>query len=146
MLNLVGSNNEKEYFFLSLVISTNVLSSSYECVVTRKLDFQNNYSQSEIDKFKYSVRIKDEKNPELERCSFTPSEKKVTCDHYSVDKVEVDKYVGIKKFYYFTGQFDVCQYSNEKKVRNQEVKNKGEDFLEQLLKSFRNLGNSRNLF
>ena len=108
----------KKILLFGLVISTNVFSSSYECVVTRKLDFQNNYSQSEIDKFKYSVRIKDEKNPEIERCSFTPSEKKITCDKYLVDRVEVDKNVGIKKFYHFTSQFDVQLYPDMRFVEN----------------------------
>jgi hypothetical protein len=108
----------KLLFLLGVVVSSNVYSSSYECVVTRKLDFQNNYSQSDIDKFKYSVKIKDEKNPELERCSFTPSEKKITCDRYVVDRVEVDKNVGIKKFYYFTGQFDVQLYPDMRFIEN----------------------------
>ncbi|QWE30527.1 hypothetical protein [Polynucleobacter sp. Adler-ghost] len=43
-------------------------------------------------------------------------------------------------------KFDVCQYSNEKRVRNQEVKNKGEEFLEGLLRTFRNLRKSGDLF
>jgi hypothetical protein len=43
-------------------------------------------------------------------------------------------------------KFDVCQYSNEKSVRNQEVKNKGEEFLEGLLRTFRNLRKSEDLF
>ena len=111
-------NMRKLLFLLGVVVSSNVYSSSYECVVTRKLDFQNNYSQSDIDKFKYSVKIKDEKNPELERCSFTPSEKKITCDRYVVDRVEVDKNVGIKKFYYFTGQFDVQLYPDMRFIEN----------------------------
>ena len=109
---------KKILFVTLLILSGYVYSSSFECVVSRKLDFQNNYSQSEIDKFKYSVRIKDEKNPELERCSFTPSEKKVTCDRYPVDRVEVDKFNGMKKFYYFTGQFDVQLFTDMRFVEN----------------------------
>ena len=109
----------KKILLLSLLmLSGYVYSSTYECQVNRKIDFQNNYSQSEIEKFKYSVRIKDEKNSELERCSFTPSEKKVTCDKYSVDRVGIDKFNGIKKFYYFTGQFDVQLYPDMRFVEN----------------------------
>ncbi len=109
----------KKLLFLSLLtMSGFVYSSSYECVVTRKLDSENIYPKSQLDQYKYSVRIKDEKNPEIERCSFTPSEKKVTCDRYSVNRVEVDKYVGIKKFYYFTGQFDVQLYPDMRFVEN----------------------------
>ena len=109
----------KNTLFLCLMtVSSFVYSSTYECIVTRKLDFQNNYSQSDIDKFKYSVKIKDDMNPEVNRCSFTPSEKKVTCDKYSVDRVEMDKNVGIKKFYYFTGQFDVQLYPDMRFIEN----------------------------
>jgi len=111
-------NMWKLLFLLSVVVSSNVYSSSYECVVTRKLDSENIYPKSMLDQYKYSVRIKDEKNPEVDRCSFTPNEKKVTCDKYSVDRVEVDKNVGIKKFYYFTGQFDVQLYPDMRFVEN----------------------------
>lgn len=109
---------KKNIFFLGLLISTNVFSSSYECVVTRKTDFDNEIPSSIIQKYKYSVKIKDTSKPELERCSFTPSEKKVTCDKYLVDRVEVDKNVGIKKFYYFTGQYDIQLYPDMRFVEN----------------------------
>ena len=108
----------KKILLIGLLISTNVFSSSYDCVVSRKTDFDNEIPLSIIQKYKYSVKIKDTTKPELERCSFTPSEKKITCDRYSVDRVEVDKYVGIKKFYYFTGQFDVQLYPDMKFVEN----------------------------
>jgi hypothetical protein len=75
-------------------------------------------SDSELKKWKFSVKIHYTPKPELERCSFTPSEKKITCDRFSVDRVEVDKFVGIKKFYYFTGQFDVQLYPDMKFVEN----------------------------
>ena len=101
-----------------MTISNLVFSSSYECVVTRKLDSENIYPKSQLDQYKYSVKIKDTSKPELERCSFTPSEKRVTCDRYSVDRVEVDKNVGIKKFYYFSGQFDVQLYPDMRFVEN----------------------------
>lgn len=109
----------KKILFLSLLtMSGFVYSSSYDCVVSRKTDFDNEIPLSIIQKYKYSVKIKDTSKPELERCSFTPSKKKVTCDRYSVDRVEVDKFVGIKKFYYFTGQFDVQLYPDMKFVEN----------------------------
>jgi len=109
----------KKILLLSLLtMSGFVYSSSYDCVVSRKTDFDNEIPLSIIQKYKYSVKIKDTPKPELERCSFTPSEKKITCDKYSVDRVEVDKFVGIKKFYYFTGQFDVQLYPDMKFVEN----------------------------
>ena len=109
---------KKILFVTLLILSGYVYSSSYECVVTRKLDSENIYPQSQLDQYKHSVRIKDEKTPELERCSFTPSEKKITCERYKVDRVEVDKNVGIKKFYNFISQFDVQLYTDMRFVEN----------------------------
>ena len=105
-------------FLPLLLISPVVFSLSYDCKVTRKFDFQSEYTPSIIEKYQYSVKIKDTSKPELERCSFTPSQNKVTCDKYSVDKVETDKNVGIKKFYYFMGQFDVQLYPDMRFVEN----------------------------
>ena len=105
-------------FFLLLLFSPLVYSSSYECKVTRKLDSETIYSSSQIEQYKYSVRIKDEPKPELERCSYSPSQNKLTCDKYSVDRVEVDKFVGIKKFYFFKGQFDVQLFPDMNFVEN----------------------------
>jgi hypothetical protein len=109
---------KKTLFLLLLFQSSFVFSSSYDCKVTRKFDFQSEVTPSIIQKYQYSVRIKDTSKPELERCSFTPSQNRVTCDRYTVDRVETDKFVGIKKFYYFTGQFDVQLYPDMRFVEN----------------------------
>jgi hypothetical protein len=45
-----------------------------------------------------------------------------------------------------TKKFDTCYFSNEERVRDEGVKKRNEDFLKQLLKTFGNLGNSRDLF
>ncbi len=103
---------------LLLPISSVVYSSTYDCKVTRKFDFQSEIPSTIIQKYQYSVRIKDTPKSELERCSFTPSQNRVTCDRYTVDRVETDKFVGIKKFYYFNGQFDVQLYPDMKFVEN----------------------------
>ena len=109
---------KKTLFLFLLFQSSLVFSSSYDCIVTRKIGLENIVSDGELKKWKFSVKIHDTPKPELERCSFTPSEKKITCDRFSVDRVEVDKFVGIKKFYYFTGQFDVQLYPDMKFVEN----------------------------
>ncbi len=106
------------FFFLLSLSSSFVYSSTYDCKVTRKVGPENNVSDSELNKWKFSIKIHDNKKPELERCSFTPSQNRVTCDRYTVDRVETDKFVGIKKFYYFTGQFDVQLYSDMRFVEN----------------------------
>jgi hypothetical protein len=105
-------------FVLFSLSSSLVYSSTYDCKVTRKFDLQNEYTPSILEKYKYSVKIKDTPKPELERCSFVPSQNKVTCDRYLVDRVETDKFVGIKKFYYFTGQFDVQLYPDMRFLEN----------------------------
>ena len=109
---------KKLLFLLLLPISSVVYSSTYDCKVTRKIGLDNIVSDSELKKWKFSVKIHDTPKPELERCSFTPSQNRVTCDRYTVDRVETDKFVGIKKFYYFTGQFDVQLYPDMRFVEN----------------------------
>jgi hypothetical protein len=109
---------KKIIFLTTFLISTNVFSSTYDCKVTRKIGLDNIVSDSELKKWKFSVKIHDTSKPELERCSYTPNQNRVTCDRYTVDRVEVDKFVGIKKFYYFTGQFDVQLYPDMKFVEN----------------------------
>ncbi len=108
-------------FFILLLLSLSssfVYSSTYDCKVTRKIGPDNIVSDRELNKWKFSIKIHDNKKPELERCSFTPSQNRVTCDRYTVDRVETDKFVGIKKFYYFTGQFDVQLYPDMRFVEN----------------------------
>ena len=109
----------KRILLLILLFQSGILfASTYECKVTRKISSVEVISESELEKLKFSVRIHDNPKPELERCSFVTSQNKVTCDKYSVDKVEIDKYVGIKKFYYFTGQFDVQLYPDFRFIEN----------------------------
>jgi len=74
---------------LLLPISSVVYSSTYDCKVTRKIGLDNIVSDSELKKWKFSVKIHDTSKPELERCSYTPNQNRVTCDRYTVDRVEV---------------------------------------------------------
>ena len=108
----------KKITLLLFLFSPLFYSSSYDCKVARKLDSETIYSPTHLEQYKYSVRIKDEQKPELERCSYSPSQNKVTCDKYLVDKVEIDKFVGIKKFYFFKGQFDVQLFPDLNFVEN----------------------------
>jgi hypothetical protein len=109
----------KYFLFIFLIFQSQIaLANTYECKVTRKVGPENIVSESELKKWGYSVKIHDNAKPELERCSFAPSQNKVTCDKYIVDKVEVDKFIGVKKFYYFRGQFDVQLYQDMAFVEN----------------------------
>lgn len=95
-----------------------VLANSYNCKVTRKVGPESTASENELKKWQFSVKIHDSTKPELERCSLVTSHNRITCDKYIVDKVEFDKFVGIKKFYYFKGQFDVQLYPDMSFIEN----------------------------
>ena len=82
------------------------------------MDSENFYTTERLEQGKFSVNIKHDKKSDIERCSFSPSQNKVTCDKYQVDRVEVDKWVGIKKFYFFKGQFDVQLFPDMTFVEN----------------------------
>ena len=105
-------------FLLLLLFPTIVYSTIYECKVSRKVGPENIVSESELKKWMFSIKIYDTTKPELERCSFSLSQNKVTCDKYQVDRVEVDKWVGIKKFYFFKGQFDVQLFPDMSFIEN----------------------------
>ena len=83
----------------------------------------------EFKKFHYEQKIDALKSNEL------ISEIKTIFKEYR-SKIESD----------LTKKFDICQHSNEKRIRDEAVRGKGEEFLDQLLKSFRNLGMDRGLF
>ncbi len=108
----------KKYLVLLFFFPCVVYSSSYDCKVTRKVGPENILSDSELKKWKFSVKIHDTPKPELERCSLTPTQNQVMCDKHPVDKVETDKFVGIKKFYNFRSQFDVQLYPDMKFIEN----------------------------
>ena len=112
--------NQMKYLLIPFLIfqSQIALANSYECKVTRKVGPEKSVSESELKKWQHSIKIHDNTKPELERCSFAPSQNKVTCDKYTVDKVEVDKFIGVKKFYYFRGQFDVQLYQDMTFIEN----------------------------
>ena len=93
-------------------------SASYDCTVTSKYDFDRSYTQAQLDSLKFSVRIHDSEKPKVDRCSVKPSEGKLSCDTYDIDRVEVDKHVGFKKFYLFRSQFDVQLFPDMKFIEN----------------------------
>ena len=100
-------------FFITLIFVLSSFSLAeaklYQCPVSEKYDAGGNvYTQEMIDKYKYSVNVLDMgETAILERCSYSSSEGKVTCDRYEVDYIQRDDYVDTVKYYYFSGQFDV---------------------------------------
>jgi len=91
----------------------------YSCNITRKLDSERDYPADMLAKYQYSVRIEEgPRGTFVSRCSYSSSEKKVTCDRYQMDKVVFDQNVKIKKYYLFSSQFDVQLFPDLSVVEN----------------------------
>ena len=102
-----------------LVVISPAQAADYSCKVEAKFDSERVYSQTHLQKYRFSVLIEERGNSAfLSRCSFTTSSQEVTCDRYEVDKVVFDEHVRIKKFYVFHSQFDVQVYSDLSFIEN----------------------------
>ncbi len=85
----------------------NLFSVEYYCPATKKVSFEQEYSRVELDKWKFATKVEETEGAAyLSRCSYALSEDKVTCDRYTVDRIEYDENVKIKKYYYFRSQFN----------------------------------------
>lgn len=85
----------------------------YFCPVSKKLSSEGAYSTAQLQKWMFSVKIKHMGEAAImSRCSFESSAGAVTCDNYKADFIYDDPYTGHKKFYYFSGQFDVQIFDN----------------------------------
>lgn len=81
---------------------------THDCSVTRKTHTDGGfYSSEELARWQFSVRVIEGPTTIIQRCSFSPTAGRVTCDSYTVDRIETDAFVGVRKFYYFRGQYDV---------------------------------------
>lgn len=79
----------------------------YYCVAFKKLYSAKEYTKAELKRDQFATKIEDfGSEAYLSRCSYVPSEKKVTCDRYKVDRVEYDEFAKIKKYYVFRHQFN----------------------------------------
>ena len=96
-----------------LCIVPNSFAVTYHCETTEKYDFGKTYSQEELNKGKFSVRLEEgQEGAYVYRCSFTPSQQSITCDKYRVDKIEYDNNVNLKKYYVFNSQYNFQIFSN----------------------------------
>ena len=96
--------------FLAILIATATpaLSAEYFCEVNKKISVDKTYSEAELKKWQFSVKVKDFGDKAIiSRCSFVSSEGKVTCDDYNSDFVYSDVFVGHKKYFHFSSQFDL---------------------------------------
>lgn len=91
----------------------------YECKVEKKVDSDASYTSNQLEKGKFSIRIEEgKKETFVSRCSFSPIAQKITCDRYHVDKIVLDEYVKIKKYYLFRSQFDVQLFPDLSFIEN----------------------------
>jgi len=139
---IVQDFNTHDYQLENILSTDHVISlfdGGYRFGVLEELDFVKNQSKvveervlmlvEELKKLLYEHDI-DGQNSE----KYTSELKTIFRDYQS--KIESN----LKR------RFDVCQYSNEERVRDVSVKERNEEFLGQLLNSFGNLRNSRDLF
>ena len=104
---------------LIVLNSASVFAAEYYCDVLVKRDLEHIYSEQEHKKWQWGVKIVDDgASSTISRCSFSTSENRVTCDDYPVEYMHADPYVGIKKYYYFTGHFDVQLYPDMQFIEN----------------------------
>ncbi len=104
---------------VGVLVPSVTLGTVLECRVTRKLDGERVYSADDLKRGQFSVRIEETTaGATLSRCSYAASQARVTCDAYEVDRVELDRHIGIKKFYVFRNQFDVQVFPDMRFVEN----------------------------
>jgi len=102
-------------FFMSLSQAQADVTYELECLVDRKIDRQTEYSRSRIDEMRWSVVIRHygQEYATISRC-----DSKAPCDDYRADHFEFTKNVGVSKYYYFSGQFDVQVFGDGRFIEN----------------------------
>ena len=112
-----------KYALCALLISTVATQASANklmCIVESKIDLLNGalYSEEQMQRMRFSLRL-DTNEQTISRCSFQQTAGAVTCDTYDIDRAEFSAgLVDVKKYYYFTGQFDLQIFNGEKFIEN----------------------------
>lgn len=89
------------------------------CTVTKKSDSERDYLPEYIAKLRFAVRLRQAGDKVIvERCSFSASQNRVTCDPYVVDQIAYDPTAGITKYYLFRSHFDLQVFSSLAFVEN----------------------------
>lgn len=106
----------KKIFLLVCLLIVCQMSASaveYYCVAFKKVDSDREYLKNELRKSQFATKLEDlGSEAYLSRCSYSLSEKEVTCDRYKVDKIEYDSIAKIKKYYVFRNQFNFQLFPN----------------------------------
>jgi hypothetical protein len=91
----------------------------YRCEAARKIDPAGVWDPKRLRDGQWGVVIDDnDRGATVSRCGFARSVGKVTCDPYTVDKVEVDVFIDARKYYVFNSQYDVQVFSDLSFIEN----------------------------
>ena len=94
---------------ISWVLCLGARAATFDCRVEQKFDSGGVHAAESLKAFRPRVVVHvTEDGAQLLRCSISPSAGGVeTCDEYEVDHIVSDGRVGVSKYYYFEGQFDM---------------------------------------
>ena len=93
--------------FCIFLMAQNLFSVEYHCPATKKVNFEHEYTQAELDRWQFTTKVEEvDGTAYLSRCSYSMIESKVTCDRYQVDRIEFNQNVKIKKYYHFSSHFN----------------------------------------
>lgn len=96
-----------------LVFSMPAVAVDYDCPCTQKFDRYHTYTAEELRNGQFRTIIWEKPDGIfLSRCSFSPSQGKVTCDTYKVDHVEIDTNINARKYYLFNSQCNFQIFSD----------------------------------
>ncbi len=103
----------------ALIFTTSSIAADFDCKVTKKIDYDSEYSADHIARAQFGNRIEEVgENAWISRCSYSQIAGKVTCDRYKIDRVVIDPIVKVKKFYIFSAQYDLQLYPDLTYIEN----------------------------
>lgn len=82
---------------------------TYYCKVSAKYSFEGPVPSNNLITYKPAVRLSNRGNSAwIERCSYSSTVEAITCERYSVDKIDyAPGREGLAKFYHFRGMLSV---------------------------------------
>ena len=104
---------KKTVLLIALNLCIHAYASVHECAVAQKLSPERTYTPEEIRRNAFTIKLEQLPGEAyVSRCSLSVSKGKVTCDRYRVDRVEIDRFIGARKFNLFSAQFDFQLFKN----------------------------------
>ena len=102
------------FMVFTLLVTNHAHSFELWCKVERKLNEKMEYKKDYIEEQKFGLFIRHwDTGATLSRCSGNSA-----CDEYQVDHIEFTENVGMIKYYYFKGHFDVQLFADLRFIEN----------------------------